>query len=180
VLELFRKLLVEEHRNTAVVYGNLAKSQQAQGKYVEAETGFRKALELSRKLLGEEHLDTAAAMPLEQEVLQRIDDGARRILIDCSRLEYVNSSGLKVFLIAAKRLDTLGGKIAFCALAPNVQMIFEMIGFDKILSIFATRAEALADAHTDRSPRLLRLSGAEREAAGQIGRLREEQAAHRS
>lgn len=92
----------------------------------------------------EGHLDTAAAMPMEQEVLQRIDDGARRILIDCSRLEYVNSSGLKVFLIAAKRLDTLGGKIAFSGLAPNVQMIFEMIGFTKILSIFATREEALA------------------------------------
>jgi stage II sporulation protein AA (anti-sigma F factor antagonist) len=90
------------------------------------------------------HLDTAAAIPLEADVLQKIEDGARRILIDCSRMEYVNSSGLKVFLIAAKRLDTLGGKLAFCALAPNVQMIFDMIGFTKILSIFATREEALA------------------------------------
>jgi anti-anti-sigma factor len=92
----------------------------------------------------EGHLDTAAASPLEQEVLQRIEGGARRILVDCSKLEYVNSSGLKVFLIAAKRLDALGGRIAFCALAPNVQMIFDMIGFTKILSIFATREEALA------------------------------------
>ena len=92
----------------------------------------------------EGHLDTAAASPMEEDVLQRIDDGARRILIDCSKLEYVNSSGLKVFLIAAKRLDTLGGKLAFCTLAPNVQMIFDMIGFNKILSLFATREEALA------------------------------------
>lgn len=92
----------------------------------------------------EGHLDTAAALPLEQDVLQKIDDGARRILIDCSRLEYVNSSGLKVFLIAAKKLDSLSGKIAFCALAPNVQMIFDMIGFSKILNIHATREEALA------------------------------------
>lgn len=92
----------------------------------------------------EGHLDTAAAMPLEQDILQKIDAGARRILIDCSRLEYVNSSGLKVFLIAAKKLDALGGKIAFCALATNVQMIFDMIGFTKILSIHATREEALA------------------------------------
>src|SRR3954466_12032665 len=97
----------------------------------------------------EGHLDTAAAMPLEQDVLQRIEDGARRILIDCARLEYVNSSGLKVFLIAAKRLDTLGGRIAFCALAPNVQMIFDMIGFNKILSILATREEALASLNED-------------------------------
>lgn len=97
----------------------------------------------------EGHLDTAAAIPMEQEVLRKIDDGARRILIDCSRLEYVNSSGLKVFLIAAKKLDTLGGRIAFCALAPNVQMIFEMIGFTKILSILPTRQEALTSLGED-------------------------------
>jgi anti-anti-sigma factor len=101
----------------------------------------------------EGHLDTAAAMPLEQDVLQRIDDGARRILVDCSRLEYVNSSGLKVFLIAAKRLDSLGGKIAFCALAPNVQMIFDMIGFTKILNLFATREAALASLDEDAAVR---------------------------
>ncbi len=90
------------------------------------------------------HLDTAAAQPLEEQVLQLIEDGARQVLIDCAPLEYVNSSGLKVFLLAAKRLEALGGKLVICALAPNVQMIFEMIGFTKILQITATREEALA------------------------------------
>ena len=92
----------------------------------------------------EGHLDTAAAGPLEQDILQRIEGGARHILLDCSRLEYVNSSGLKVILIAAKKLDSLGGKLVLCGLAPNVLMIFEMIGFTKILSIHGTREEALA------------------------------------
>ena len=95
-------------------------------------------------LAPEGHLDTAAALPLEQDVLQRIENGARQILVDCSALEYVNSSGLKVFLIAAKRLESQGGKLAICSLSPNVLMIFEMIGFTKILHIFGTRDEALA------------------------------------
>jgi anti-anti-sigma factor len=95
-------------------------------------------------LAPEGHLDTAAAVPLEQDVLQRIDSGVRQILVDCANLEYVNSSGLKVFLIAAKRLETEGGKLAICSLSPNVMMIFEMIGFTKILHIFGNREEALA------------------------------------
>src|SRR4051794_14252464 len=91
----------------------------------------------------EGHLDTVAAMPMEEHVLKQIQGGDRKVLIDCSRLQYVNSSGLKVFLVAAKRLDSLGGKLVTCALAPNVKMIFDMIGFSKILTIFKDRAEAL-------------------------------------
>src|SRR3954465_6212275 len=92
----------------------------------------------------EGHLDTAAATPMEEQVLKMIQDGERKVLVDCSGLQYVNSSGLKVFLVSAKRLDSLGGKLVTCSLAPNVRMIFEMIGFTKILTIFPERAEALA------------------------------------
>ncbi len=40
-------------------YNNLAGNQNAQGKYAEAEEGYRKALAIRRKVLGEEHPDTA-------------------------------------------------------------------------------------------------------------------------
>jgi anti-anti-sigma factor len=91
----------------------------------------------------EGHMDTAAAVPTEERVLKLIENGERKVLMDCSKLQYVNSSGLKVFLVAAKRLDALGGKLVVCDLAPNVQMVFQMIGFTKILSIYPSRAEAL-------------------------------------
>jgi anti-anti-sigma factor len=55
----------------------------------------------------------------------------------------VNSAGLKVFLLAAKRLEPLGGKLVLCSLAPSVLMIFEMIGFTRIMKITATREDAL-------------------------------------
>ena len=92
----------------------------------------------------EGHLDTSAAVPAEKQVMELIEEGTRQLLIDCSALEYVNSSGLKVFLIAAKRLDVLGGKMVICSLAPNVHMIFEMIGFTKILNIVSDREAAMA------------------------------------
>jgi tetratricopeptide (TPR) repeat protein len=54
-LDIFRKVLGEEHPDTANSYHNLAKNLNAQGKYAEAAEGFRKALAIYRKVLGEEH-----------------------------------------------------------------------------------------------------------------------------
>ncbi len=90
-----------------------------------------------------EHLDTATSSIFESRLLGLVDRGERKIVVDCSTLEYVNSAGLKVFLLAAKRLEPLGGKLVLCALAPSVLMIFEMIGFTRIMKIVPTLDEAL-------------------------------------
>ena len=56
-----RRLLGEEHADTATSYNNLAGSVGAQGKYAEAEASYRKALGTRQKLLGEEHPNTATS-----------------------------------------------------------------------------------------------------------------------
>ncbi len=90
-----------------------------------------------------EHLDTASSTIFESRLLGMVDRGERQVIVDCTELEYVNSAGLKVFLLAAKRLEPLGGKLVLCALAPSVLMIFEMIGFTRIMKIVPTLDEAL-------------------------------------
>jgi CHAT domain-containing protein/tetratricopeptide (TPR) repeat protein len=59
MLAIRRKVLGEEHPDTAESYNNLAMSLQAQGKYAEAEESLGKALAIRRNVLGEEHPDTA-------------------------------------------------------------------------------------------------------------------------
>ncbi|MEO7319365.1 MAG: STAS domain-containing protein, partial [Chthoniobacteraceae bacterium] len=66
-----------------------------------------------------------------------------RVLVDCAELDYVNSAGLKVLLIAAKKLEALDGNFALCTLTPGVLMVFEMIGFNRIMKIAVTRDDAL-------------------------------------
>jgi hypothetical protein len=60
-LAIRRKVLGEEHPDTATSYDNVAFNLNAQGKYVAAEEGHRKALGIYRKVLGEEHPDTAGS-----------------------------------------------------------------------------------------------------------------------
>ncbi len=99
-----------------------------------------------------EHLDTSTSSIFESRLLGLVDRGERKIVVDCSTLEYVNSAGLKVFLLAAKRLEPLGGKLVLCALAPSVLMIFEMIGFTRIMKIVPTLDEAVRVLKGDAPP----------------------------
>ena len=91
----------------------------------------------------DEHLDTATAPQLETHLIGLIEAGERRMLVDCAALDYVNSAGLKVLLIAAKKLEALDGRFALCTLTPGVLMVFEMIGFNRIMKIAVTRDDAL-------------------------------------
>jgi tetratricopeptide (TPR) repeat protein len=61
VLAVRRKLLGEEHPETASGYGSVAATLAGQGQYAAAEEGFRKALAIHRKVLGEEHPGTATS-----------------------------------------------------------------------------------------------------------------------
>lgn len=96
-------------------------------------------------------VDSVQAIELEDRVMAILDRGVRRLLIDCSDLEYINSAGLRVFLLAAKQLSP-GGSLAFCGLAPNVKLVFETIGFDRILTIHDTREAALARMNDPANP----------------------------
>lgn len=89
-------------------------------------------------------IDSVNAADLERDVMQLLDEGTERLLLDCSQLDYINSAGLRVFLLAAKRLEGGSGSLAFCSLDPNVKMVFETIGFDRILTIYPDKSAALA------------------------------------
>ncbi len=91
----------------------------------------------------DDHLDTATAPEFESRLLGIIAAGDKYILIDCAGLDYVNSAGLKVFLLAAKRLEPLEGILVLCSLSPSVLMVFEMIGFTSIMKVAPNREEAL-------------------------------------
>ena len=58
-LAIRRRVLGEDHPDTATSYNNLALPPRGQGKYAEAEPLYRKALAIRRGVLGEDHPDTA-------------------------------------------------------------------------------------------------------------------------
>jgi|HigsolmetaGSP11D_1036233.scaffolds.fasta_scaffold02318_6 stage II sporulation protein AA (anti-sigma F factor antagonist) len=89
-------------------------------------------------------LDSSNAGEFEQALLNRIDAGELRLVLDLSELSYISSAGLRVFLMAAKRLSARQGRMALCGLQDNVREVFEISGFTAILTVRADLAEARA------------------------------------
>ena len=58
-----------------------------------------------------------------------------QLLLDCRKLEYISSSGLRIFLKLKKSVDTKGGQVTLSALQPTVREVFEMTGFAKMFQI---------------------------------------------
>jgi len=89
-------------------------------------------------------LDTTNFGQLEKKIMQHIEAGDIRILVDCSKMDYVSSSGLRIFLMALKKITALNGKFLLCGLQENIREIFEISGFTSIFNIFENQQQALA------------------------------------
>jgi len=80
--------------------------------------------------------------PTVESAINDIPAGSR-VLFDLSRLDYVASAGLRLFLLAAKSAARSNGKVALCCLTSNVTQIFRLSGFNTFLQIEADRETAL-------------------------------------
>ena len=90
-------------------------------------------------------IDAANAVELDQLINHLINiDTDHLVLFDCGSLEYVSSSGLRVFMLLLKKVRPRQGAVAFCGLNEQVQSIFEIAGLDALFTIRPTRDEALA------------------------------------
>ena len=87
-------------------------------------------------------LDAKTADDFEQQIIPDIEAGESKVLLDFSQLDYISSAGLRVLLMAAKKLQDRNGKIALCSLKKNIQTVFDLAGFSTIFPIFAAQAEA--------------------------------------
>lgn len=65
-----------------------------------------------------------------------------KVVLDFSEVSYVSSAGLRIVLMAAKRVQQVNGAFALCSLNPEIQKIFEISGLVRILRIFRSPEEA--------------------------------------
>ncbi len=89
------------------------------------------------------NLDTQTSPVTQEQLTQLIQDGATKILLDFEKLNYISSSGLRVLLVAHKRLDGNSGQVRICNQNTMVREVFDTTGFSEIFSVYGSQAEAL-------------------------------------
>ena len=88
-------------------------------------------------------LDTPAALVVEKSINQRIDDGERLIVLNLSKLEYMSSSGLRLFIGLAKRLKSAGGAFAISSVPESQQELIQLTQINRVVPIFESDGDAV-------------------------------------
>ncbi len=80
----------------------------------------------------EGRLDTAAAPQTEHDVQPLNNCEGHDIILDCTNLEYISSSGLRIFLAILKNAKPKGSHVYIRGLNDDLRQVFAMTGFTNL------------------------------------------------
>lgn len=89
-------------------------------------------------------LDTMSSDYLLNCVKGHTDRGARKIVLDCTNLDYVSSMGLATLIRANSRMKEVGGSVALVQVPGLVADVVRIAHLDRLLNIYPTVDEAIA------------------------------------
>lgn len=80
-------------------------------------------------------LDTPASIELAEQFDILAGKAGGTVVLDCSQLEYISSSGLRLFLTLRKAAATKGGKVIVRSINSDVRTVFMITGFLNLFEI---------------------------------------------
>jgi anti-sigma B factor antagonist len=80
---------------------------------------------------------------LQNDLSKRIDEGARKMVINLAPVAFVDSFGIGVIAATARRISQAGGRVKLCGVGDRVKMSLTITRLDRMLEIFADEEEAL-------------------------------------
>ena len=98
---------------------------------------------------GEIHVSTAPEF--SERLNAAIADGKTALVLDFSRVEFIDSTGLSVLLNGLRRLTRRKGSLVLICTNPTVLRLFEITRLDSTFDIVGTREEALAHVNSNNS-----------------------------
>ena len=78
-------------------------------------------------------LDVVGAPDFRQAVVKAVADGSRRLILDISELDFVDSFGIGAVVGALKRLRQRGGELVLVCPSSRIRRVFEICDLDRII-----------------------------------------------
>lgn len=91
----------------------------------------------------EGRLDSMSSSSFDTHLAKLIDEGNVFVALNCAKLDYISSAGLRAILSAAKKAKQAKGKLTLGNPSQQVSEILDIAGFASILPIFKTIDEAV-------------------------------------
>jgi len=80
---------------------------------------------------------------MKQKVLDALEGGERKFLIDFAKTGYIDSSGLGVLVSLSKKIREQGGELRLANLNEDLKTLFELTKLDTLFQIADSRERAL-------------------------------------
>ncbi len=80
-------------------------------------------------------LDTPAAVSSQEEIIPLLENADKEITLDCQDLQYISSSGLRLFLTIRKEAAVKGGKVIIEHINDDIKKVFQLTGFYNLFDI---------------------------------------------
>lgn len=68
------------------------------------------------------------------------------VLVDCEKLDFINSSGLRVLIMSLKKMKGAGKTLVLCNLQKNIKEVFKFSGFTNLFEIGLDKEQAIQKA----------------------------------
>ena len=89
-----------------------------------------------------EELDASNAGEFKRDIAPVLEANAKLVL-DLSRLRFVDSSGLGAFISCLRKLNAKGGDLKLCGMSKQVRAVFELVRMHRVFDICATSEDAV-------------------------------------
>jgi anti-sigma B factor antagonist len=80
-------------------------------------------------------LDTPASQEIMPQMAELAQEAGNTIILDCTDLSYISSSGLRIFLTLRKAAAEKGGRIIVRNISNEIRGVFMMTGFLNLFEI---------------------------------------------
>src|SRR5690349_4422197 len=91
-------------------------------------------------LIGE--IDASSSIELDLAIAKSVGEGFKKILIDCTSLEYISSAGLGVFMSYIEEFKDSGISMVLFGMKDKVENTFSILGLAELLHISADKQGA--------------------------------------
>jgi anti-sigma B factor antagonist len=91
-------------------------------------------------------IDVYTAPRLRQAIVDLVESGERRIVVDMEKVDFLDSTGLGVLVGALKRVKTNEGSLSIVVTQDKLLKIFEITGLNRVFAMSPTVDQALHDA----------------------------------
>ena len=80
-------------------------------------------------------IDAGSTESTEKYFNSLISENDQNIIVDCNDMDYINSSGLRIFIMSLKKQVANGKKLLLCNLQKNIKEVFQFSGFTNLFDV---------------------------------------------